>query len=274
MMKKLIVLSIISTIGLCFTLFVLNGLHQNDKLFEAIENNDYSAAEKAIERGAWINTRDDVYSGCTSFNYNPTPLIAACDKGNFEIIKLLVENGADVNKKDDVLDRTPLIQTFHGGVNENRYKIAKYLVEKGADIYYQDTHDTVMSLAVMIWDRDFEETRKESFEFVKYLIEHNVDTDCPTGRVRNVFNSAAYYGHNLVVEYLLDEEIYNINSVDELGITALIAAATGGHIETVQMLLTRGADVNIYDSYGKTACDYAIEGNYTEIADLLHFYGA
>ena len=154
------------------------------------------------------------------------------------------------------------------------YKIAKYLVEKGADIYYQDTHDTVMSLAVMIWDRDFEETRKESFEFVKYLIEHNVDTDCPTGRVRNVFNSAAYYGHNLVVEYLLDEEIYNINSVDELGITALIAAATGGHIETVQMLLTRGADVNIYDSYGKTACDYAIEGNYTEIADLLHFYGA
>ena len=36
---------------------MFNGWYQNRQLFEAIKNNDCNAAQKAIDRGAWINAR-------------------------------------------------------------------------------------------------------------------------------------------------------------------------------------------------------------------------
>lgn len=257
----LIILSIVATASLCVTIFIINGLYQNDKLFKAIENNDYAAAEKAIERGAWINTRDDIYAGCINYFWNPTPLIKACNMGNYDIVKLLVENGADVNKRDNVLFSTPLIATLNFHSNANRYKIAKYLVDNGADINANNKKFSVLSEALTVFDSDSEQTKEESLEFIQYLIEKGVDTNLQVGANGNLLTCAAARGNLLVVNYLLDNKIYDINSKDVMGETALIATAKANReykMEMIKLLLMRGADKQIKNTAGYTAYDEAL----------------
>eukprot|EP00964_Phaeocystis_antarctica_P032979 scaffold18681_cov63-Phaeocystis_antarctica.AAC.3 len=51
--------------------------------------------------------------------------------------------------------------------------------------------------------------------------------------------------------------------------TLLMAAAGGGHVATVRMLLQRGASVNLRSSYGGTALMDAADGGHTTIVQAL-----
>jgi Ankyrin repeats (3 copies) len=53
------------------------------------------------------------------------------------------------------------------------------------------------------------------------------------------------------------------------GGTALMLAAANGHMETVKLLLDRGADLNVRDNEGKTALVWAREKGHTEIVQLI-----
>lgn len=54
-----------------------------------------------------------------------------------------------------------------------------------------------------------------------------------------------------------------------MGWTALIWAAKQGHTDTVQQLITHGAQRDIQDLEGKTALDWAKENHYLEVVKLL-----
>ncbi|KAK5271140.1 hypothetical protein LTR40_014012, partial [Exophiala xenobiotica] len=55
------------------------------------------------------------------------------------------------------------------------------------------------------------------------------------------------------------------------GLTALQAAASGGHLEVVDRLLTAKADVNAApaESGGRTSLQAAAEGGHLEVVDRL-----
>jgi ankyrin repeat protein len=63
----------------------------------------------------------------------------------------------------------------------------------------------------------------------------------------------------------------NLNAQDKSddGRTALISAAAGGDLKVVNLLLERGADVNVKDNQGSTALFEAIEARYDEVALVL-----
>ncbi len=65
----------------------------------------------------------------------------------------------------------------------------------------------------------------------------------------------------------------NVNA-EFLGTTPLHSASGGGHKQTIELLIAKGADVNAEDDEGKTPLDYAIIGKDTETADLLRKHGA
>ena len=50
--------------------------------------------------------------------------------------------------------------------------------------------------------------------------------------------------------------------------------AADGYKEVVELLIAKGADVNVLDGGGYTPLDRAIKKNHTEIADLLRKHGA
>jgi ankyrin repeat protein len=75
-----------------------------------------------------------------------------------------------------------------------------------------------------------------------------------------------------VIERALNGD--DVNIVDQYGQTALVYAARKDIIETVELLLDKGADPNMVEIYGRTALMIAIISGSTEIVELLLDWGA
>ena len=162
------------------SIIVGNGIYQNKKLFEAIERDDYTGAKQAVENGAWINTRKHLLHVPNLIPKNPTPLIIASEKGNEDIIFLLLDNGADINKKDNYTKQTPLLAALHG-TKANRFSIAMLLLNKGADAFAVQNTTSPLEETLIVYDSDNEQTIKDGFELFKYLIAQGVDLEICKG---------------------------------------------------------------------------------------------
>jgi uncharacterized protein len=83
------------------------------------------------------------------------------------------------------------------------------------------------------------------------------------------FQAAARARDMMAITAFLDGGI-NPNAQSESdGRTALISAAARGDLEVVNLLIARGADVNVKDKQGYTALSHAIEARYDEVALVL-----
>jgi ankyrin repeat protein len=60
-----------------------------------------------------------------------------------------------------------------------------------------------------------------------------------------------------------------VNAVQQDGFTPLHGAAQNGQLEMVQLLLEHGADPSMRDTAGRSPLDFAREGGYTEVSEIL-----
>jgi outer membrane protein assembly factor BamB len=80
---------------------------------------------------------------------------------------------------------------------------------------------------------------------------------------------AARSGDRARVATLLDEGV-DVNTLSRYNVSALGFAAERGHLDVVRLLVERGADVNVTDSfYGSRPLDFALRGGHLEIALYL-----
>lgn len=96
-------------------------------LIQAIDKQDYKKVERCIQKGYSLNVIN--YTA-----YPGSPLSYAVDKGNFDIVKLLVENGADVNLKPVGRGMRPLNEAIF----KKDLTLVTYLLENGADVLQED----------------------------------------------------------------------------------------------------------------------------------------
>ena len=90
----------------------------------------------------------------------------------------------------------------------------------------------------------------------------------PAGQVEALFD-AARTGDRARVASLLDAGT-SVNTASKYGVSALGFAAERGHFDVVRLLVERGADVTITDSfYGSRPLDMALRGGYLDIALYL-----
>ncbi|MDR2451345.1 MAG: ankyrin repeat domain-containing protein [Candidatus Accumulibacter sp.] len=83
---------------------------------------------------------------------------------------------------------------------------------------------------------------------------------------------AACNGHTEIVDMLISKGA-EINAKTENGSTALFFASRFGHLETVRALLRHRADPTLVNDHDESALDWAMKTGNTDIADILRKAG-
>jgi len=91
----------------------------------------------------------------------------------------------------------------------------------------------------------------------------------PKQELNDKFWEAVRRGDLAATTALLDQGA-DVNAKFRYGTTALFKAAERGHVEIVKLLLARGADPTVKDTfYGATAMSWALDGDHLEVVDVL-----
>ena len=151
--------------------------------------------------------------------------------GHAEIVNYLLHNGANstlINKwgmtaeQEGIIHGTPITGLFQSMREKNMFEMAK----NGIDWWFH-------------------------YHFNDNLV------NATDGNGTSLLYIASRFGQTSVVKWLLDKDA-NINAQlpDKLS-TPLHGAAFHSHLSTVELLLSRGADISIKNQYGATALDEA-----------------
>ena len=222
-------------------------------LIRAIKINDASRVRTLLQ--ARVNVNEKNYAGIT-------PMTVAAEKGNMEIIRMLVEEGkADINAKSSY-GITPLIAAASAG----QAQTVTYLVKNGADATAtDDLGKTATSYAASYDDPD-------ALDDLISMERSTVNMPDNNGNTPLIYAVQKGYLDN--VKVLLASQA-DVNYKNPTGLSALAAAVAEGDLPMVKWLIknTR-ADINITDKKGRTPVFYAVENDQPEVLKFLLTSGA
>lgn len=224
------------------------------------------------------------------------PLLMAALNGQIEVARLLIERGANVNG-DDFWGRTPLwasVEYRNLDMNNNDQDsptdngvdrapflpLIRLLIDKGANVNARTRElppprRWLYSLNDVSWV-DF--TGQTPFlraalsadtTAMKLLLERGADPNLPTLAGTTPLMAAA--GVNWVVAQTYTESVQarydavalclelgaDVNAANSMGLTALLGAVNRGSNDIIELLVKRGARVDVKDKEGRTALRWA-----------------
>ena len=113
------------------------------------------------------------------------------------------------------------------------------------------------------------------FEIVaRLLVEHGADVNLVTRHGTTALYLACQYNHIPVVLLLLDKTEAHVDFPDLNRNTPLHAAASNGHVNTVELLLEHEADATAQNNRGETPLHVAARWGYSELVRRLLASGA
>ena len=147
-----------------------------DKLIEATQRQEVSTVRELLAADTDVNAKS---------RYGATSLFFACDKGNVELVKLLLEHGAEVDVTDTFYNATPLTWTLFGLEDSPAHREIALLLLK------RNPADASAAVGFGI--------RGSDLELVKAAVATNKVT---AGDLRSSLQSAEANGETEIAEYL------------------------------------------------------------------------
>ena len=195
--------------------------------------------------------------------------------GNIEIIELCRSNGITFEN------------SFSTSVKYHRNEIAKWIYEQySPEISENDIREFIYSFNTSAFYFFYENLPKEK----KHLKEY-IDAIIEKGQILllkyyyepylsfadpekgTLLGLAAKYYSKPIIDFLLakSEEYLNEKALD--GKTPIFEAIEGTLVESVEYLISYGAECNVKDVYGYTPLYYAVKGNQMKIVETLLNHG-
>jgi len=199
-----------------------------------------------------------------------TPLFLASKNGSAPMIALLLKAGAQVNSADDA-GTTPLMFAAESGNAE----AVRTLLDRGAEV---NAKEKSWGQTALMFASAYDRTA-----VVKILLAHGADTKVTTGTAP-VDRAKVEANRQRVVqgrdakeaaERAKANDFYNRGITVMGGMTALLFAAREGNLDTIQALISGGADVNqVSAADGTSALTDAIFNGHYGVAKYLLDHGA
>lgn len=261
-----------------------------DQLFTAIKNKELDVVEKIFhDYPQFINEAD---------KNNQTPLLAAIETDNSEVVKciikvkpiiaitkgglhpihiaartgklsalkVLIEHQPHLLDKTDKFGQTAFLWAAARGHKE----AAEYLLRQGANLNVKTVSTCENNGKTPL----FWAIQNGHSEVVKFLLQKGADATITVDDTMQAIHHAAKKGKLEVIKVLLEHKhpthAISLEQTDTFGQTALLWAAASkevskDHIETVAYLIKQGAKVNVATTCpgnkhdGKTVLDWAME---------------
>lgn len=184
-------------------------------------------------------------------------LFLAVSQGFSHVVSLLLELGADPNRTDDE-GRTALDLAADAGY----FSICQLLIRSGADASASEVFKRIFSN-----DNEYAGEMTEAAQPAALMKEIDPATLPPLSR-------AALEGDVDQVAKLLGSDVarpggYDTEDGAEIGYTAFLLASTKGHFDVMNLLLSRGANINATTKYGWTSLMLAAKRGDVACLDFL-----
>lgn len=183
--------------------------------------------------------------------YGNTPLKLAIQKGNKEVVEILLDNGADIHLRDNFLGFTPIMVAAFCGKKE----IVRILYSRGANLYDRDLQYN-MSIPFWIVKRNNKDMLKFIIEDMKYRsedLEGLMLEACITPNIQKE-----------ILEYIYDICPSSLNYQDPEGITPLLGAIIQGNLDQAVWIIKKQKTTVFHkDKYSNNIIDHFFH-NYNE----------
>ena len=242
-----------------------------DEFCRACFKGNLSKVKWMVERGHDVNKKDETYYGS-----HRTPLMYAAGEGRFDVVKYLINHGADISMTND-REKTAL----HYASEYGHLKVVEMLLIKGAGIDVEDVDGhTPLTLAAKtgrsnisldLINYDLKTNVHYEFghlEVVELLLRKGAGIDVEDEDGHRVMMLAAKAGRSDIFLHLIDHGI-DLNKTNVHKRTALHYASEYGHLKMVELLLRKGAGIDVEDENGYTPLTLAAKTGRSDI--LLHF---
>ena len=194
------------------------------------------AVQAIIDHGADVNATN---------KKNVTASMIACDKGNIDIINILM---SVVDADGDTC--------LHKAVGRSCGKeVLQTMVDHGVNVNAANTYNIT---ALMI------ACDKGDVDAINVLLKAGADTNiAQTGGYTCLHKAVSANCGKQTVQAILDHGA-DVDAINKYNKTALLIACMHGKIDAINVLLKAGADTNITETYGHTCLHKAVNANCDE----------
>ncbi|XP_048246155.1 ankyrin repeat domain-containing protein 50-like [Haliotis rufescens] len=194
-----------------------------------------------------------IYTSCSD---GSTPVLVAVSNGQKEVFDLLVENEADLLFENENGDGI-----LHNACRGGNIEIVKYILKQSiVDInsrgYFGFTPAMITATR----------GQKDIFDL---LLAHRADLLLVDETGSNILHIACTGGHTGLVNYVLKQNIVDINSRTPEGWTSAMITASAGHKDVLTLLVTEGADLTLVTGKRRNILHIAFQRKHMELVKYI-----